>query len=217
MSAVAQFTDEELIGKINPAANPNFVEIEPKYCTKSDIYLRKEAYDAFVKMHRAAADAGIQLTIISATRSFDYQKRIWEDKWKRPKYMGWQRIDIAKDILSYSSMPGTSRHHWGTDIDLNSLDPEWFNSSRGQKTYKWLVENGPKFGFYQVYTSKDTGRTGYNEEKWHWSYLPLAEQMLEAYNVQILAADIKGFDGATLSDSIDVIGNYVNGVEKYQH
>ena len=30
-------------------------------------------------------------------------------------------------------MPGTSRHHWGTDIDFNSVDPAYFKTATGIK------------------------------------------------------------------------------------
>jgi zinc D-Ala-D-Ala carboxypeptidase len=211
--AFCQFTNDELLGKINAAVHPEFVQIEAKYTSKTEIYLRKEAYQSFVRMHKAAAEAGIQLTIISATRSFSYQKSIWENKWDRPKYMGWKKIDVAKDILKYSSMPGSSRHHWGTDIDLNSLDNAWFDSARGKKMYDWMCENAAKYGFKQVYTSKENGRQGYNEEKWHWSYMPIAAPMLDAYNKQIKSAEIADFKGSTLADSLQIIQKYVNGIE----
>nr|MCU0368233.1 D-alanyl-D-alanine carboxypeptidase family protein [Cyclobacteriaceae bacterium] len=67
-------------------------------------------------------------------------------------------------------------------------------------------------GFCQPYTSKSGGRTGYEEEKWHWSYLPLSGEFLKQYNKQMQYADIKGFAGSEISKSLDVITQYVNGV-----
>ena len=65
-------------------------------------------------------------------------------------------------------MPSTSRHHWGTDIDINGFD-DYFSeeNKKANKEYRWLVINAPKFDFFQVYTEKGEGkrRTGYNEEK----------------------------------------------------
>ncbi|MFM9004881.1 MAG: D-alanyl-D-alanine carboxypeptidase family protein [Flavobacteriales bacterium] len=40
--------------------------------------------------------------------------------------------------MKFSSMPGTSRHHWGTDIDLNSVEPSYFLSGKGLLIYQWL-------------------------------------------------------------------------------
>ncbi len=131
-------------------------------------------------MKAAADQAGIQLVIRSATRNFEYQRGIWERKWQRPQYMGWQDIDKARDILTYSAMPGASRHHWGTDIDLNSFENEWFTSGEGADIYAWLTAHAADFGFHQVYDDKSTGRTGYELERWHWSYLPTAGPMLDS-------------------------------------
>lgn len=68
--------------------------------------------------------------------------------------------------MLYSSMPTTSRHHWGTDMDINSVEPEYFESGQGLLEYNWLKANAHKFGFCQPYSPKDDGsRTqGYNLE-----------------------------------------------------
>lgn len=204
---------DELLGKVDPATHPDFVQIDDHYTTKSNIYLRKQAYDQFILMHTAAKAEGINLKIVSATRSFAHQKRIWEGKWQRPRYMGWSPMEKAEDIMTYSSMPGTSRHHWGTDIDLNSLDNSYFASGTGLDVYNWLHEHAIEYGFAQTYTSKEDGRTGYNEEKWHWSYMPLSEKYLDAYLQLVVAGDIDGFSGHQVADTLRVIPHYVNGID----
>ncbi|MGY8911587.1 MAG: M15 family metallopeptidase, partial [Flavobacteriales bacterium] len=60
--------------------------------------------------------------------------------------------------------------------------------------------------------SKENGRTGYHEEKWHWSYLPLSKIYLNYYNQQITYKDINDFEGAEFAKEIDIIKNYVNGI-----
>ena len=113
----------------------------------------------------------------------------------------------------YSSMPMTSRHHWGTDIDLNSLNNSWFEEGEGKKVYDWLQAHAHDFGFYQPYTNKSlNNRTGYEEEKWHWSYMPLAGPYLDFYNKHVTNEDITGFEGSGLAPQIDMVGNYVNGL-----
>jgi LAS superfamily LD-carboxypeptidase LdcB len=128
--------------------------------------------------------------------------------------MGWSEFEKATDILTYSSMPGTSRHHWGTDLDLNSLDNSYFESGEGKRVYDFLSRCAEEYGFFQVYTSKDGGRTGYEEEKWHWSYMPTAELMLTEYNELVLSDDIEGFSGASSADSLQIIQFFVNGIDK---
>ena len=208
------YQKEEILGKINPSTDPSFSEIPSKYCMRSGLYLRNEVFDAFVELYKNAEDEGIKLVVISATRPFNHQKSIWDRKWARPQYMGWQDMDKAKDILKYSSMPGTSRHHWGTDIDLNALENSYFETREGLEVYDFLKRCGGELGFAQVYTNKLSGRTGYEEEKWHWSYMPVSSVMLDAYNVLITSKDIEGFDGSAIADSIKIIDDFVNGIAK---
>ncbi len=210
-----------LLGRIDPASDANFVRIEAKYTTKSGIYMRKEAYEAFKEMHAAAQADGINLTIVSATRTFGAQKGIWERKWSGVTKVGGKNLATstpdpvarAKAILTYSSMPGTSRHHWGTDIDLNNLNNEWFESGTGQKIYNWLTLNAGDYGFCQTYTVIGEERPhGYLEERWHWSYTPLSSQFLKDYEAQIKHSDINGFQGSEVAGDINVIAHYVSGV-----
>lgn len=200
-----------MLGKFNYQKDSSFVKVDSSFTTK-DIYLRKETYQAFLKMQAKAAEEGIDFYIISGTRNFEHQKRIWEYKWD-VKHKELPPLERAKKILEFSSMPSSSRHHWGTDLDLNSLKNSYFSTGKGKQEYDWLKKNAHEFGFYQVYTSKDHGRKGYNEEKWHWSYLPLSSMYLKFYNEHIQYEDIQGFKGCELSKELQVIEDYVNGID----
>jgi zinc D-Ala-D-Ala carboxypeptidase len=210
-----------LLGKFEPSADSRFVKLSSEYAQGSALngFVRKETFEAFQKMAAAAKKENINLIIISATRNFYSQKTIWENKWNgKTKVEGKNLTTVAdlneraKMILLYSSMPGTSRHHWGTDMDLNSLDNNYFKKGEGLKIYNWLVAHAAEFGFCQPYTSKTSGRTGYEEEKWHWSYLPLAKEFLAEYKKQIRYDDITGFAGSETATTLNVITNYVDGV-----
>ena len=105
-------------------------------------------------------------------------------------------------------MPSTSRHHWGTDIDLINLNNSYFEKGQGLKEYTWLKNNASKFGFCQVYDDKKlTNRTGYELEKWHWSYLPTAKLFLKQYKEKITYKDINNFIGSSYASNkkIDMI------------
>ncbi|OIP01341.1 MAG: hypothetical protein AUJ97_07130 [Bacteroidetes bacterium CG2_30_32_10] len=214
---------KHLLGQFNYKTDNGFVEVDAKYGNKKGMYLQKEVYEAFLKMKVAAAKDGITLIIVSATRNFNEQKMIWEAKWSGKKLVNSQNIYLtikdpverAKTILNYSSMPGTSRHHWGTDIDLNSIDNSFFNTEKGIKLYNWLSNNAATYGFCQPYTKKDIFRpNGYEEEKWHWSYLPIAKQYLTVYKNTITYSDITGFLGAETASKIDIIKNYIFGINQ---
>ena len=110
-------------------------------------------------------------------------------------------------------MPGTTRHHWGTDIDLNSFELAYYQTAEGQKVYKWLKENAAIYGFYQPYNeSDDKCRTGYKEEKWHWSYKPLARIMLIKYLNLVSLDDISGFKGDNAVKVLPIIAEWVLGI-----
>ncbi len=212
-STISDFSKEELLGTIDYKTDANFCEIGSEYTRKNGIYMRCKAYEAFKKMFFDAKACGINLEIVSAGRNFNYQKGIWERKWKDGKYIKYFGADRVKNIMKYSSMPGTSRHHWGTDIDLNSLSNSYFSSGAGLKEYNWLTSHAKTYGFYQTYTSKESGRTGYEEEKWHWSYMPVAEKLLEAYNNTVKLTDITNFNGSEYAPELDIIKVYVNGID----
>lgn len=210
-----------LLGQFDETKDNHFVKIDSQYARGSAVgkFLRRESYDAFVKMAEAAKKEGFTLFIISATRNFNAQKSIWENKWNGKTLVEGKKLttitdlpERAKMILLYSSMPGTSRHHWGTDMDLNSLNNSYFASGEGLKIYQWLQTHAAEFGFCQPYTSKSSGRTGYEEEKWHWSYLPLSSELLKEYKKQIQHSDISGFMGSEVATKLNVIEEYVGGV-----
>jgi zinc D-Ala-D-Ala carboxypeptidase len=206
------YTKEELLGQFEPSKHPDFVVIGSQHTGKKSIYLQRAAYESFVQMHAAAAKAGVAIQIISATRNFEYQKGIWEKKWMREKYKGMGDREKVADIMKYSSMPGTSRHHWGTDVDFNSVELSFWKSGPGAKLYDWLVNYASEYGYYQTYTDKAHGRLGYEEEKWHWSYMPIAKEMHHQYRTTIKYEDISEFSGCKEAAKLKVFETYVDGI-----
>ncbi len=222
VSSAQEVDKKYLLGQFDETKDNYFVKLSDEYAHGSAVgkFLRKETYEAFVKMAVAAKKDSVFLFIISATRNFAAQKTIWENKWEGRTLVEGKDLTAVADhkirallILLYSSMPGTSRHHWGTDMDLNALDNSYFSAGNGLKIYQWLQTHAAKFGFCQPYTSKTTRRTGYEEEKWHWSYLPISKELLKEYKSKIGYADIKDFKGSEVAKKINVIENYVDGVQ----
>ena len=81
--------------------------------------LESKTFFAFKKMEEAAKKDGIILKIVSAHRSFGRQSFIWNKKYdKFTKQYSLNPIDAINEIVRFSTIPGTSRHHWGTDIDI---------------------------------------------------------------------------------------------------
>lgn len=200
-----------LMGKFEPATRADFAPVPSTYNIAGyKLYLRKETLNDFIEMATSAKKSDVHLEIVSATRNFDYQKNLWNNKWTSLSKNIPEGLDVFAKILEYSAVPGTSRHHWGTDIDINGVNPTYFDTAEGQIEYNWLVENAPSFGFCQTYTFKNNFRpAGYNEEKWHWSYLPLAKTFTEEYKNLVTDEDIKGFMGDEYVPEFNLIRNYV--------
>lgn len=212
------------MGQFDPKTDADFRLIPAQYADREGMYIRKDVFDAFKSMFEAAKKEGHKLQIRSATRNFNYQKGIWERKWTGATTLS-DGTNVATDIqnptakalkiLEYSSMPGTSRHHWGTDIDLNAFNNAYFEKGEGKAIYEWLQKNAATYGFCQPYTPKGPDRPhGYNEEKWHWSYKPLGAEITAFASQHLKNEMIKGFKGAETAIEIDVIGKYVLGINQ---
>ena len=155
------------------------------------INLRKEAHDAFVEMKKAAYQAGFDIKMVSSYRSFERQRAIWERKYLRfTDVDGMEPMAAMEKIIEYSTIPGTSRHHWGTDIDIidgypkvegDVLVPKKFGEGGPFEAFKkWLDENSENFGFHLVYTDSYF-RKGFKYEPWHYSYAPISKPMLKQF------------------------------------
>ena len=155
------------------------------------LQLRKEAHDAFIAMKKAAYSDGIDLKPVSSYRSFDRQRVIWERKFSRfTDDDDMEPLAAIDKIIEYSTIPGTSRHHWGTDIDIvdgyrkvdgDVLVPSKFAEGEPFADFKkWMDEHSKSYDFYLVYTDTP-GRRGFKYEPWHYSYAPLSIPMLAEF------------------------------------
>lgn len=172
------YSIEELTGRTPPKNSENPYK------------LRGEVYEAYEKMRIAALQENITIEVVSAFRTYTHQQRIWNNKFKKFTAAGLSDSLAVKKILEYSTIPGTSRHHWGTDIDIvqkkNYTVKKQLLTSNFSKTgpfielKKWLDVNAIKFGFKIVYTDEPS-RKGFKYEPWHFTYYPTSSKMLTCY------------------------------------
>ena len=227
-----KYTLSILLGKYNPAKDDSYQIIPPNLTTQTNMYLHRQALDAFTLMADEAKKAGFDIYINSAIRDFSTQKYIWESKFSGQRLVEGKNLKKsipaekarALNILEYSSMPGTSRHHWGTDIDLGfgknvgqMLTNEAFESGEGLRFYNWLKNNAHHYGFCQPYKEKPEKRNlnlryGYHEEKWHWSYKPLSEIYLKKYLENAEKFIPSGFEGSRIG--ADLYLDFVRNIHK---
>ncbi len=214
--------EDFLMGRFDPASHEDFVAVPRRFADRGGMYVYKACGVALTAMCEKAKSEGIDLVVRSAARNFDYQRSIWEAKWSGDRILS-SGINASKDIpdhterckeiMKYSAMPGTSRHHWGTDVDFNAFNNEYFEKGEGLKVFTWLEANAASFGFARPYIAKGTERpNGYEEEKWHWSYLPVSTELTK-YALELLEdANLAGFSGATKAEQLKVKEHYILGI-----
>ncbi|TMM44778.1 M15 family metallopeptidase [Colwellia ponticola] len=190
----------------------------------------------FTAMVDAAKTENIELTIASGFRSFDRQLLLWNNKFSgktpiknsngeiiEPKHLS--PLELVHSILLYSALPGASRHHWGCDIDVYApnilpknyqlqLEP-WEYHEQGPLALlsTWLKQHAHHFGFYFPYA---IFQGGVAKEPWHLSYLPLAKQYQQAFDIDSLAQALKNSDilgkQVIIENIADIAKRYINNV-----
>ena len=180
-----------LEGRFEPAAQKDFVQLGSLGIEENNgpHYLRREAAEALKAMLAdfRKAHPAIRVWVQSSTRNYESQRSIWDAKWRGERRVEGKNlkktmkdpVERAREILKFSSMPGTSRQHWGTDFDINKLTNSYYEKGEGKVIFDWLTANASRYGFARPYTAGRSG--GYEEEKWHWSYLPLSRKFLAGW------------------------------------
>jgi len=184
------------------------------HCLTDKTGIHHEMHQAWLAMQKAAMLDGLNIVIASGYRSFDRQLTIWNNKYSGQtvvKGIDNQIIDLTKlsnkeklsAILLFSALPGASRHHWGTDIDVYAKNLLPANQSLQLEPWEyqpdgpfytlslWLNEHSKKFGFYFPY---DKFRGGIAAEPWHLSYAPLSNKFQQQLTPALLAEVLQSSD-----------------------
>ncbi len=179
--------------------------------------VHRDIVEPFLALRAAAAAAGFDLAIASGYRNYHRQLAIWNAKARgeRPVYTrdsfaldiaALSERELAFAILRWSALPGASRHHWGTDIDIYDraavADDYVLQLNHGEVAdsgpfgplHRWLDEriaSDSAFGFFRPY---QIDRGGVLPERWHLSYAPLAARYQRCLKVETLwrAIDVPG-------------------------
>ncbi|MFM4831897.1 M15 family metallopeptidase [Aeromonas media] len=189
---------------------------------------------AFNDMQVTAAHEGFNLQAASSWRGFERQLAIWNGKWRGERPLldadnqpldALQLDDMERlhAILRWSALPGTSRHHWGTDLDIYdpdclpvgtrlALEP-WEYEAGGwfADLGEWLGDHMADFGFFLPYAKPLDTAQGVAYEPWHISFAPESgEQRLDpaALALCLQQADIEGKE-CILAHLDEILARYV--------
>lgn len=194
--------------------------------------------EPFLAMRAAAARAGIDLEAASSFRDFDRQRTIWNAKFRGERVVhdaDGRPVDVmaldpsarVATILLWSALPGASRHHWGTDLDLidrqalaagqqvSLTAAEYATGGPFAPLSAWLDRHMRRFGFYRPYAS---GAGGVRPEPWHLSFAPVARHAERALTVEVLRQAIEGQgvlgEEAILADLTGIHAHYIAAVDR---
>ena len=120
-----------------------------------------EAKEAFEKMATAAKEQGYTIRAISAYRSYEYQKGLYDSYVKK---------DGTESADRYSARPGYSEHQTGLVVDIDNIKTD-FNNFENTEEFKWMEENAQNYGFILRYPKGKEDITGYDYESWHYRYV----------------------------------------------
>lgn len=175
--------------------------------------LTDETWRAFTTLRKAGVEQGFDLRIASGFRSFARQLAIWNGKASgiRPVHddlgepvaiLDLPDTEKIHAILRYSALPGASRHHWGSDLDvfdaaampadyrLQLVPGEVTEAGIFGPLHAWLdaqIEEGLAAQFYRPYASD---RGGVAVERWHLSYRPLACDCMPLLTPAVVEAEL---------------------------
>jgi len=179
--------------------------------------VHRDVVEPFLRLREAAREEGFDLRIDSGFRSFERQLSIWNRKATGQRAVldsDAVPLDITKlgerelvfAILRWSALPGASRHHWGTDLDVydEAARPEGYVMEQIPAEvdpggmfgplHAWLDQRIPArtaFGFFRPY---DEDRTGVAPERWHLSYAPVASPWLRQLTTDLLRETVRQAD-----------------------
>jgi LAS superfamily LD-carboxypeptidase LdcB len=181
------------------------------------VSVHRDVVEPFRDLHAAAANEGFDVSILSGFRNFEKQLSIWNRKARGELAVldsSARPLDITTlspreltfAILRWSALPGASRHHWGTDIDvfdatarpsgyeIELIPGEYENGGFFAPFSEWLdarIANGTSFGFFRPY---DRDRNGVAPERWHLSYAPVSTQFAHMLSPDLLRKTIQSAD-----------------------
>lgn len=176
-------------------------------------FVHRDVVEPFLALRDAGRAHGFELAIDSGFRDFERQRSIWNRKVRGElKVLDSDAVpldittlsqrELALAILRWSALPGASRHHWGTELDVFDaaarpegyvveLIPDEVNpGGMFGPLHAWLDERmaaGTAFGFFRPY---DRDRGGVAPERWHLSCAPVATPLEGALTVEVLRATL---------------------------
>ncbi len=123
--AVAKAPPFEQLSKAAVLSGKFAAEDHPELRKRGPFYIRGDVWERYKALKACARDpacSGLKrpmgIVTCSMFRGYRQQKNRWLGEMKERRGRFRLEIDRVDNILRYLALPGTSRHHWGTEVDL---------------------------------------------------------------------------------------------------
>lgn len=127
------------------------------------VLVRRILLDDLTALRKGAEANGTPLKVVSAYRSYDYQRQLY-DKKVRDEGPTAARLRTAR--------AGHSEHQLGTTVDvLNPTDEELTPAFGRTPAGKWVAAHAHEYGFVFSYPTESRSRSCYEYEPWHLRYV----------------------------------------------
>lgn len=167
-----------LVNKSNPLPMDYDSRIETKMVFESwrEYFIDSRAAPYFEDMLNAAKKDGIDLLVVSAYRTIEYQQQNFDNSVQdRIDNRGMTYDEAYADTLAEVALPGESEHNAGLALDImseeyTSMDDDGFENT---EAFKWLDAHAHEYGFILRYPKGKQEITGIIYEPWHYRFVGL--------------------------------------------
>jgi LAS superfamily LD-carboxypeptidase LdcB len=151
---------------------PEDYEIQTDY-VQGSYEMEKTAAKHMREMIAAAKEDGINLKVLSAYRTVNYQKKLFERNVKsRMEDYGMSYEEAYYDTSINIAPPGGSEHNAGLAADIiTENDWDTYTGFEDTDEFAWLQIHAPEHGFILRYLKGKEDITGYIYEPWHYRYV----------------------------------------------
>lgn len=122
--------------------------------TNQIMQINSIALDEYLKLYNKALEYGLNLTIFSAYRSYQYQENLYNNS-----------------SNGFVAAPGTSEHQTGLALDIATRTTGLTSYFDNTLEATFLFNNAYQYGFILRYPMGKEHITGYPYESWHYRYV----------------------------------------------
>lgn len=164
-----------LVNNQNPLPDnyDSIIETELVYTSYREYYMDARMADYMKRMLADAEKDGINLKVVSAYRTIEYQQQNFENSVQDRIAKGMTEEEAREDTAREVAFPGKSEHNAGLSADImsdeyESMDDDGFKDT---KAYAWLSEHAAEYGFILRYPENKEHITNIIYEPWHYRFV----------------------------------------------